>query len=147
MIIRESFYLVGNNGGNKLTFPQSFFALIHFSRLIHLFLSLPFFRTIRCAKESAKRDYLNVTDRDIFVLRAFHGLSSFKPLSPRTTHRPECHDPLKYLEEVVRARGRRSGRVERGRGETHPSWQLSVVLAFVYILPHLREESLYFYPL
>ena len=35
---------------------------------------------------------------------------------------------------------------ERER-ETHPSWQLSVVLAFVYILPHLREESLYFYPL
>lgn len=34
-----------------------------------------------------------------------------------------------------------------GGGETHPSWQLSVVLAFVYILPHLREESLYFYPL
>lgn len=31
--------------------------------------------------------------------------------------------------------------------QSHPSWQLSVVLAFVYILPHLREESLYFYTL
>lgn len=42
---------------------------------------------------------------------------------------------------------RTAWRWEEGRGkreETHPSCQLLAVLAFVYILPHLREESLYF---
>lgn len=76
----------------------------------------------------------------IFVLH-INGFLSFTCPSPRTaTHRPECHDPLKYLEEVVRGRRGRP-RVEGVGGETHPSWQLSVVLAFVYILPHLRARG------
>lgn len=60
----------------------------------------------------------------------------------------ENWDPFKYLDEAFRREKETSlgeGGWREGKAQTHPSYQLLAVLAFVYILPHLQEESLYFY--
>lgn len=83
----------------------------------------------------------------IFVLHILDSFLSFTRPSPRTaTAQTGVSRSFKIFRGGSPGKERDRG-VEGVGGETHPSWQLSVVLAFVYILPHLREESLYFYPL